>query len=150
MGCCLSKPTVDNPPSLDTRGVISQESSLPQLQGGAEPGREPAQVTIDEPSYGRRRTRDRAESTPHKVPNVNVVEVHPRPRQRTKSSIASPSSSSRNPKPDHRRASTGECDHGRARGSSLTMTRTLEDCSQNWNEFSLLPAAQLYSAERDF
>ena len=30
------------------------------------------------------------------------------------------------------------------------MTRTLEDCSQNWNEFSLLPAAQLYSAERDF
>ena len=116
-------------PSLDTRVVISQEPSLPQLQGDVEPGREPAQVTTDEPSYGRRRTRDRAKSTPHKVSNVNDVEVHPIPRQRTKSSITSPSSSSRNPNPDHRRTSTGECDHDGAHGASLTMTRALEDCS---------------------
>ena len=114
MGCCFSKPTVYGPPSLDARDVISQEPTLPQLQGGAEPGREPAQVTNDEPSYGRRRPRDRAQSTPHQA-HVNGVEV-PIPRLRAKSSIASPSSS-RNPNPDHRRTSTGKCDLGRARGS---------------------------------
>ena len=128
MGSCFSKLTVDDPPSLNTRDVISQELSLSQLQAGAEPGSEPAQVTIDEPSYGRRRIRDRAQSTPHKVPNMNDVEFRSTPRQRTESSFASPSSSSRNPNPDHRRTSTGECDPNRARGVSLTMTRELEDC----------------------
>ena len=150
MGTCFSRPTVGDPRSLDTRDVISQEPSLPQLQGGAEPGREPAQVTIEEPSYGRRRARDRVQSTPHKVSNMNDVAFPPTPRQRTKSSFASPSSSSRNPNPDHRRTSTSECDHDRARGASLTMTRALEDRPQtNWNEFSPLPAAQLYSAGSD-
>ena len=152
MGCCFSKPTVD-PSPLDTGDVISQEQSLSQLQRGAEPDREPVKITIDEPSYGQRRTRVRARSIPHKVPNVNDVEFHPTPRQRTKSSIASPSSSSRNSNPDHRRTSTGECDHDRALGVSLTMTmtRALEDCSQtNWNGFSPPPAAQLQNAESDF
>ena len=118
-----------DPRSLDTRDVISQEPSLPQLQGGAEPGREPAQVTIEEPSYGRRRARDRVQSTPHKVSNMNDVAFPPTPRQRTKSSFASPSSSSRNPNLDHRRTSTGECDPNRACRVSLTMARALEDCS---------------------
>ena len=150
MGICFSKLTVDDPLSQDTRDVTVQEPSLSQQRGGAEPGREPAQVTIEGPSCGRRRTCDRAQSTPHKVPNVNGVEV-PTPRQRTKSSIVSPSSSSRNPNPDHRRTGTGECDHDRAYGASLTMTRALEDCSQTtWNEFSPQPAAQLYSAKSDF
>ena len=120
---------MDDPPSLDTRDVISQELSLSQLQAGAEPGREPTQVTIDEPLYGRRRIRDRAQSTPHKVPNTNDVEFRSTPRQRTKSSFASPSSSSRNPNLDHRRTSTGECDPNRACRVSLTMARALEDCS---------------------
>ena len=149
MGSCFSKPTVADSTSLGTRNVILQEPSLSRLQDDAEPGRELAQATI-EPSYRRRRTHDRVHSTPHEVRNVNGVEFHPTPRQRTKSSIASPSSSSRNPNPDHRQTGTGGCDNDRVHAASLTMTRALEDCSQtNWNEFSPQPAAQLYSGGGD-
>jgi hypothetical protein len=129
MGSCISKPTVDDT-SLDTRAVTPQESSSIQQQIGARPGRESAQV-IDKPSYGRRPTRDRAQSTPHKVPPMNGVELPPlRQRTRAKSSVASSSSNSRGPNLDQRRTSGGECDHGWARGPSLTITRALEDCSQ--------------------
>ena len=140
MGSCFSKPTVDGPSPLNTRHIASQEPPKLQQQSGTKPGRE--QVIDDEPSYGRRRT----QSNPHKIPPMNDVELPPLPRQRirAKSSVASPSSSSRNPNPDHGQTSAGECDHDRTRGASLTMTRAFEDCSRtNRNEFSPPPAAQL-------
>ena len=131
MGTCISKPTVDDTPSLGTRDVTSQESTSPQQQRVANPGRESNQV-MDVPSYGRPPTRDRAQSTPHKVRRINDVEMPPLPRQRTraKSSVASSSSSPRNPNPDHKQTNAGECDDCRARVPSLTMTRALKDCSQ--------------------
>ena len=146
MGSCFSKPTVNDSSPLDTRRTTSQGPSELQQQSGTKPGRE--QVFDDEPSHGRRRT----QSNLHKVPPMNDVELPPLPPQRigARSSVASPSSSSRNLNPNHRRTSTGECDHDRAHRALLTMTRALEDCSQTtWNEFSPQPAAQLYSAERD-
>jgi hypothetical protein len=147
MGSCFSKPTADDPPSLDTRDVISQEPSSSQPQRGARPEHELAQV-IDESPYGGRRTRDRAHSTSHKAPPMNDVELPPLPqRTRAKSSVDSSSSCGR-PNPDQRPTNAGECDHSWARGPSLTMTRALEDCSQtNCNESSRPPTTRLYSAE---
>ncbi|KAN0133594.1 hypothetical protein V8E53_008582 [Lactarius tabidus] len=84
MGSCFSKPTVDGPPSLDTRDVTPHEPSLSQQQSGAKPERKAAQF-IEEPSYGRRPTRDR--------------------RTRAKSTVASSSSNSRGPYPDQRQTS---------------------------------------------
>jgi hypothetical protein len=119
MGSCVSKPTVDDT-SLDTRDVTPQESSSIQQQIDAKPGRGSAQV-IDEPSYGRRPTRDRAQSTPHKVPPMNGVELPPLPqRTRAKSTVTSSSSNSRGPNLDQRRTS-GE--HLRT-----TPRRTVKDC----------------------
>jgi hypothetical protein len=105
MGSCFSKPTVDGPPSLDTRDVTPHEPSLSQQQSGAKPERKAAQF-IEEPSYGRRPTRDRVQSTPHKVPPMNDVEL-PLSLQRTraKSTVASSSSNSRGPYPDQRQTS---------------------------------------------
>ena len=145
MGTCISKPTVDDMPSLGTGDVTSQESTSPQQQRVANPGRESNQG-IDVSSYGRPPTRDRAQSTPHKVRRMNDVEMPPLPRQRTraKSSVAWPSSSPRNTNPDYKQTNAGKCDARGARVPSLTMTRALKDYSQTkCNGLSRPPATQL-------
>lgn len=106
MGSCFSKHTVDET-SLDTRGVTPQEPVSSHQQTDTNPGREAAQV-IEVPSHGRLPTRNRTQSTPHKVPPMNDVELPPLPRQtraRAKSYVTSPSSSSRGPNLDQRQTS---------------------------------------------
>lgn len=137
---------MDDTPSLDTRGVTSQEPTSSQHENVANP--ESTQVN-DVLSYGRRPVRDRAQSTPHKIRPMNGVDMPPFPRQRTRanSSIASPSGNTKNPNPDDRRTNAGECDDRRIRVPSLTitiMTRALKDCSQtSCNGLSRPPAARL-------
>ena len=151
MGTCFSKPTEIETTSPDARALTLQQPSSTQHQRVANPGRESTQV-IDVPSYGRRSTRDRTQSTPYRVRPMNNVEFPPLPRQRTraKSSVASPSNSSRSPNPDVRHTSAGECEHDRSRGPSLTVTRALKSCSRaNCNGFSAPPAARLSNAGID-